>query len=108
MPGQDSSVILAVSVMIGAMSTAAVVLVSGRLQPIEAGPRIGPHARVAAFHLITELIGRDGDVALGVDVARSEEHTSELQSLMRISYAVFCLNKKNTPNKHTPRHDIPT
>src|SRR3546814_10424008 len=27
---------------------------------------------------------------------RSEEHTSELQSLMRISYAVFCLNKKNT------------
>src|SRR3546814_7900951 len=30
--------------------------------------------------------------------ARSEEHTSELQSLMRISYAVFCLKKKNTPN----------
>src|SRR3546814_9652107 len=30
---------------------------------------------------------------------RSEEHTSELQSLMRISYAVFCLKKK--PNKHT-------
>src|SRR3546814_5769578 len=31
---------------------------------------------------------------------RSEEHTSELQSLMRISYAVFCLQKKNTHN-HT-------
>src|SRR3546814_7951265 len=30
-----------------------------------------------------------------VIVARSEEHTSELQSLMRISYAVFCLKKKN-------------
>src|SRR3546814_4931607 len=30
-----------------------------------------------------------------VDVRRSEEHTSELQSLMRISYAVFCLKKKN-------------
>src|SRR3546814_7415612 len=29
--------------------------------------------------------------------SRSEEHTSELQSLMRISYAVFCLKKKNTP-----------
>src|SRR3546814_6282223 len=29
-------------------------------------------------------------------VTRSEEHTSELQSLMRISYAVFCLKKKNT------------
>src|SRR3546814_949389 len=33
---------------------------------------------------------------------RSEEHTSELQSLMRISYAVFCLKKKNNKNK-TPR-----
>src|SRR3546814_1443064 len=36
---------------------------------------------------------------------RSEEHTSELQSLMRISYAVFCLKKKkrnrNTTDKHT-------
>src|SRR3546814_7914603 len=31
---------------------------------------------------------------------RSEEHTSELQSLMRISYAVFCLKKKNTQQKH--------
>src|SRR3546814_8672748 len=30
---------------------------------------------------------------------RSEEHTSELQSLMRISYAVFCLKKKNNKNK---------
>src|SRR3546814_4460131 len=33
---------------------------------------------------------------------RSEEHTSELQSLMRISYAVFCLKKKNTIITHTP------
>src|SRR3546814_10606330 len=33
-------------------------------------------------------------------IARSEEHTSELQSLMRISYAVFCLNKKK--KKKTP------
>src|SRR3546814_6906500 len=32
---------------------------------------------------------------------RSEEHTSELQSLMRISYAVFCLKKKNNKNKTT-------
>src|SRR3546814_8983771 len=35
--------------------------------------------------------------------ARSEEHTSELQSLMRISYAVFCLKKKNN-NRHTIQH----
>src|SRR3546814_2574472 len=32
-------------------------------------------------------------------VGRSEEHTSELQSLMRISYAVFCLKKKNNQDK---------
>src|SRR3546814_7897506 len=32
---------------------------------------------------------------------RSEEHTSELQSLMRISYAVFCLKKTNTISSHT-------
>src|SRR3546814_7936971 len=34
---------------------------------------------------------------------RSEEHTSELQSLMRISYAVFCLKKKN---EYSMKHDI--
>src|SRR3546814_2872740 len=33
--------------------------------------------------------------------SRSEEHTSELQSLMRISYAVFCLKKKNKKNTKT-------
>src|SRR3546814_7957293 len=33
-------------------------------------------------------------------IGRSEEHTSELQSLMRISYAVFCLKKKRNINKH--------
>src|SRR3546814_10259325 len=35
---------------------------------------------------------------------RSEEHTSELQSLMRISYAVFCLTKKNNHNKFTRKN----
>src|SRR3546814_7715291 len=34
---------------------------------------------------------------LGTEPVRSEEHTSELQSLMRISYAVFCLKKKKKP-----------
>src|SRR3546814_7833466 len=37
-------------------------------------------------------------------VERSEEHTSELQSLMRISYAVFFLKKKNKTNQHHPLH----
>src|SRR3546814_6926367 len=37
----------------------------------------------------------------GAEPARSEEHTSELQSLMRISYAVFCLKKKKTQMQKT-------
>src|SRR3546814_7275861 len=36
----------------------------------------------------------------GLDPGRSEEHTSELQSLMRISYAVFCLKQKKNRQKH--------
>src|SRR3546814_7356277 len=36
--------------------------------------------------------------------SRSEEHTSELQSLMRISYAVFCLKKKNTIKNNNKQH----
>src|SRR3546814_10828774 len=44
----------------------------------------------------------DGDAAVAArGVHRSEEHTSELQSLMRISYAVFCLKKKNKHKKNT-------
>src|SRR3546814_4656037 len=41
------------------------------------------------------IVAQFGLVALAAQ-HRSEEHTSELQSLMRISYAVFCLKKKNT------------
>src|SRR3546814_8084068 len=46
-------------------------------------------------------IRESGQHLLGItnDILRSEEHTSELQSLMRISYAVFCLKKKKT-TKH--------
>src|SRR3546814_9210856 len=40
-------------------------------------------------------LARRGHGALSCAAVRSEEHTSELQSLMRISYAVFCLKKKN-------------
>src|SRR3546814_2546156 len=44
------------------------------------------------------LHGRNGSVDWKL-VGRSEEHTSELQSLMRISYAVFCLKNKNITKK---------
>src|SRR3546814_7568701 len=47
--------------------------------------------------------GRASPVSNGQE-GRSEEHTSELQSLMRISYAVFCLKKKKSTKKHaTPK-----
>src|SRR3546814_3590173 len=45
------------------------------------------------------LLGRSRERARE-DGPRSEEHTSELQSLMRISYAVFCLKKKKTQPTH--------
>src|SRR3546814_10201168 len=51
---------------------------------------VKPHAS-PVFHAIQYLLGLQTR-----DKLRSEEHTSELQSLMRISYAVFCLKKKNT------------
>src|SRR3546814_14338619 len=51
-----------------------------------------------ARHLRAAILGRASLQVTarryGPGVARSEEHTSELQSLMRISYAVFCLKKK--------------
>src|SRR3546814_6842049 len=45
------------------------------------------------FDKVSDLVTKLGDL-LPDNLMRSEEHTSELQSLMRISYAVFCLKKK--------------
>src|SRR3546814_3299477 len=51
----------------------------------------------AAAHYLRETGARPtrAVMAVAARIDRSEEHTSELQSLMRISYAVFCLKKKN-------------
>src|SRR3546814_7623715 len=49
--------------------------------------------RQGAFRLHRDAL--DLEAGAGIDRPRSEEHTSELQSLMRISYAVFCLKKNN-------------
>src|SRR3546814_3702527 len=61
----------------------------GLLQALEAGLDLigGMHARLHEIAVLREAAER-----------RSEEHTSELQSLMRISYAVFCLKKKKKIN----------
>src|SRR3546814_10375108 len=57
--------------------------------PAGAIPKDGPSAGVAMFTALTSLL-------TDRTVSRSEEHTSELQSLMRISYAVFCMKQNNT------------
>src|SRR3546814_5121671 len=59
-------------------------------------------------HIFTSRIDDQINICTArVPLCRSEEHTSELQSLMRISYAVFCLKKKKnctqTPNTHSIR-----
>src|SRR3546814_9149968 len=89
-----------------------------RIAPIEALRLCkGAEARFGQQHAARKNIRLDeigaGCIAIeyGVidaDILRSEEHTSELQSLMRISYAVFCLKKKTQDkNKHTS-HTIKT
>src|SRR3546814_1350139 len=59
------------------------------------------NARYAAFLIVMAITHPDNKPH--ERMSRSEEHTSELQSLMRISYAVFCLKKK-TKNKRRNRH----
>src|SRR3546814_7765071 len=59
----------------------------------------------------SKLDGKRGPHAAGGQRSRSEEHTSELQSLMRISYAVFCLKKKTTntvPHRAQNKHNYDT
>src|SRR3546814_7090248 len=73
--------------------TAAADLVRGRRIPIgliyrREGDSVPAHQRLA-----------DAKANANIEQARSEEHTSELQSLMRISYAVFCLQKKKKQKK---------
>src|SRR3546814_8479411 len=62
----------------------------------------GPIAPITRFSDTDDVIRRANSLPFGLSsyvfTNRSEEHTSELQSLMRNSYAVFCLKKKNNTN----------
>src|SRR3546814_9132773 len=73
----------------------------------------GRKSQPVEHHGVRRINGREIGVwlpAIGIlpgsiPIGRSEEHTSELQSLMRISYAVFCLKKqKTTPNNKLLQH----
>src|SRR3546814_6143748 len=82
----------------------------GAFAQTRGGPLVGvailltseqPRASLASF--VDSLAWPDRASIAGASALRlrSEEHTSELQSLMRISYAVFCLKKKKTTTQHT-------
>src|SRR3546814_9746331 len=73
--------------------------------PDTVNPSLWRQARLNAIHGLFEVVPDKIWQVRGYDISvmtiirgdtRSEEHTSELQSLMRNSYAVFCLTKKNT------------
>src|SRR3546814_9410113 len=90
--------------------------VGERVRPVAPEQRRQPARHVAAHHVAVAAIGRPARGEMGKDqrpplkaalqrlFKRSEEHTSELQSLMRISYAVFCLKKKKTKKKE--KHNV--
>src|SRR3546814_8580926 len=79
---------------------------AGNLRPLVAQP--AGEFRLAQLEAVEKLapIERQGGLERGrrVGLERSEEHTSELQSLMRISYAVFCLKKKQHTQETTQKH----
>src|SRR3546814_4498872 len=84
----------------------------GRIGHVERGKRIGEHAAVDDLAAVRQAVDTAGHRprftraprrTTAVRHHRSEEHTSELQSLMRISYAVFCLKKKKQQHTHTKR-----
>src|SRR3546814_7825093 len=74
------------------------------------GVLLAGHGEISFARLKQQLSLTDGNLGAQLRRLRSEEHTSELQSLMRISYAVFCLKKKITSNNnlytHITRHTL--
>src|SRR3546814_8700408 len=67
------------------------------------GAAVNDGLRAQLPDVALEAVAQAGEPGL---VARSEEHTSELQSLMRISYAVFCLKKKKKERHQTQENKM--
>src|SRR3546814_2295626 len=63
-------------------------------------------SRASTAACVTSASTRRYSCRSAMPARRSEEHTSELQSLMRISYAVFCLKKKKHKTEHSTLHYI--
>src|SRR3546814_2881969 len=62
---------------------------------------VGPSAEASLSRALIKAFVSPSPRTSPTDGGRSEEHTSELQSLMRISYAVFCLKKQTTNHNYT-------
>src|SRR3546814_1735512 len=63
-------------------------------------PAAGTQVKKGGDAAVVESVKAASDIYAPVSGERSEEHTSELKSLMRISYAVFCLKKKKDNHNH--------
>src|SRR3546814_3471742 len=99
--------------LVTGVQTCALPILSGRptrfsrsrtTRPARASPCAS--AGVASLRRMAETGRRGRSPRRAPAPARSEEHTSELQSLMRISYAVFCLKKKKQHQTHYTQHTI--
>src|SRR3546814_5561454 len=90
----------------GVLREAGAAVARSGVQELAADAPVEADAAGDVVHVGADLLAEIGDLVDKGDL-RSEEHTSELQSLMRISYAVFCLKKKrNQTNTQTkPMHD---
>src|SRR3546814_5700999 len=80
--------------VVGALDRGATVGAFVRSQPVDLVILDLNMPDVRGINILAEIVGSRDMTVIILTGARSEEHTSELQSLMRISYAVFCLNKK--------------
>src|SRR3546814_6102772 len=93
-PGQVEADVVQCPGAVGGIAKADGIEADMALERGQGGARSGAGLH-AGVEDVTHSLDREAD--------RSEEHTSELQSLMRISYAVFCLTKKTNKPQHT-RH----
>src|SRR3546814_1893041 len=82
------------AVQVEDLQIAVAIVKERRVQAQPVVEQLGLNPQLEGIDLL-RAVGIGGQRLLGVETARSEEHTSELQSLMRISYAVFCLKKKH-------------
>src|SRR3546814_8508541 len=90
---------------IGIIAAGLIIVKGGEVRNLTTAAHIWLTAAIGitsgAGYFAVVIIAAGLALVLLILLSRSEEHTSELQSLMRISYAVFCLKKKKNQHDHT-------